>query len=483
MIHYIVQTIVFQLLFLIVYDLFLKKETFFTTNRVYLLVTPLLSFLLPLIEIAAIRESIPSQYVIQLPAVMIGESSPALGLEATSAVESIFSLPNLWIVGGCLSLLFFGYKLSRIFTMKRKGSLSKFEKFNIIRLPGTTVAFTFFRNIFLGADLSEAQQKNILLHEKVHVVEYHTADLLFFEVLRILFWFNPMVYVYQKRMTVLQEYIADRHVAANQSRKEYYQDLLSQIFGTSNISFVNSFFNHSLIKNRIIMLQKSNSKRVLKLKYLLVIPMVLGMLFYTSCSDGTDANALKNEANLESSTDTEVMNKINELSEAIMKKGNLTDDEMRALKFLATEAQPGDKIYESVTDFLNDSISFSEEREPLTDIPYAVIGKAPVFPECDGMTNEAGKKCTSKMISDFVAGSFNTKLANTTNLEGRQRISVQFKIDKTGQVTNVKARAAHPVLEEEAIRLVQKLPKMIPGEHKGKAVSVIYSLPIVFVVE
>ena len=74
MIHYILQTIVFQLLFLVVYDLFLKKETFFNINRFYLLITSVLSLLLPLVQIAAIRESIPRKYMIQLPEVIVGEN-------------------------------------------------------------------------------------------------------------------------------------------------------------------------------------------------------------------------------------------------------------------------------------------------------------------------------------------------------------------------------------------------------------------------
>lgn len=489
MIHYILQTVAFQLLFLVVYDLFLKKETFFNINRIYLVATPILSFILPLIQITAIKEYIPAEYAVQLPAVVIGDLSSMEQLGQAFVGSYWFSFQNLWFLGGGLSILFFSYKLNRIFKLKRVGSVSKFDKFNIIRLPGTTAAFTFFRSIFLGAELSEAQQKSILLHEKVHVLQNHTVDLLFFELLRILFWFNPLVYVFQKRMTVLQEYIADQHVAASQNRKEYYQDLLSQVFGTEKISFINTFFNHSLIKNRIVMLQKSKSKRILQLKYLLLIPMVGGMLFYTSCSDESNANATQDEANLVSNSDTEVMNKINELSEAIMKKGNLTDDEMRALKFLATEANPGDKVYETVTDYLNDSIAYSdsetlyERQNFLNDVPFAVIGQPPLFPGCEGKSGDDAKKCTVQKISELVAEEFDTKLANTNNLSGRQRISVQFKIDNTGNVTDVKARAAHPALEQEAIRVVKALPKMIPGRHKGKKVAVLYALPIIFEVK
>ena len=84
---------------------------------------------------------------------------------------------------------------------------------------------------------------------------------------------------------------------------------------------------------------------------------------------------------------------------------------------------------------------------------------------------------------EFVQLKFNTELANDLGLEGRQRISVQFKIDKNGKVANVRARAPHPRLEQEAIRVIQSLPKMIPGKQRGKPVGVLYSLPILFKVE
>ena len=83
-------------------------------------------------------------------------------------------------------------------------------------------------------------------------------------------------------------------------------------------------------------------------------------------------------------------------------------------------------------------------------------------------------------ISDFVNKNFNTKIAEENNLVGSQRINVIFKIDTEGNITEVRSRAHHPALEAEAIRVIKTLPKMIPGEQKGKKVNVPYSLPIVF---
>ena len=89
----------------------------------------------------------------------------------------------------------------------------------------------------------------------------------------------------------------------------------------------------------------------------------------------------------------------------------------------------------------------------------------------------------SNKIMQLVVDNFNSKVAGTADLEGKQRIFVQFKIDKNGEVTNVKARAPHPDLEAEALRVVNKIPQMQPGEHRGKKVGVLYSLPILFTLD
>ena len=125
-----------------------------------------------------------------------------------------------------------------------------------------------------------------------------------------------------------------------------------------------------------------------------------------------------------------------------------------------------------------------EADEEIDDVPFAVIENVPIYPGCENKKNNAEKKnCMSEKVQKFVQKKFNTDLAGDLGLEGRQRISVQFKIDKYGNVVNVRARAPHPKLEQEAVKVVKALPKMIPGKQRGKAVGVLYSLPILFQVE
>ncbi len=123
-------------------------------------------------------------------------------------------------------------------------------------------------------------------------------------------------------------------------------------------------------------------------------------------------------------------------------------------------------------------------EEEIADVPFAVIENVPVYPGCEKKKGNAEKKkCMSEKIMKFVQKKFNTELAGDLGLEGRQRISVQFKINKNGNVVGVRARAPHPKLEQEAVKVVKALPKMIPGKQRGKSVGVLYSLPILFQVE
>lgn len=125
-----------------------------------------------------------------------------------------------------------------------------------------------------------------------------------------------------------------------------------------------------------------------------------------------------------------------------------------------------------------------EEVEEDIEVPFSVIENVPVFPGCENKKgNNAKKACMSEKISRFVNKKFNTDLAGELGLSGRQRINVIFKIDKSGNITNIMARAPHPGLEKEAKRVIGLLPKMQPGKQRGKSVTVPYSLPILFQVQ
>lgn len=421
MINYLIQVILFQALFVAVYDFFLSKETFFTKNRWYLLSTSVISFLLPFFKIPTLQKVVSQEYTILLPEVIL---SPQSVLEKSIWYQSINYFDILFITVSILFFIVFIIKLQGIIRLIFKYGSIKKETYKLVILPENSKAFSFFNYIFLGNGIPKEKQEKIIEHELVHSTQKHTLDLLFFELLRVFMWFNPMVYVYQKRITLVHEYISDAIVSKTTKKENYINNLLSDIFQVENISFINQFYKHSFIKKRIIMMTKNKSKKMNQLKYLVLIPLLVSMVLYISC----------NESRME-----EVIPAKKELI-TVKKQQNKQD----------------------------------EQNE---DVPFSIIEIGPTYPGCE----QGDKECFNTSLSKFVQENFDTVFANTLGLSaGKKRIYVQFKIDKDGSIIDVKARASHPDLKEEAIRIVKKLPKIKSGEHGGKKVKVGYTLPITF---
>ena len=131
-----------------------------------------------------------------------------------------------------------------------------------------------------------------------------------------------------------------------------------------------------------------------------------------------------------------------------------------------------------------ETVEIEEEEEIIEDVPFSVIEDAPIFPGCEKFASKKKrKKCMSEKVQKHVNKKFNTELAGDLDLEGVQKIFVVFKIDRQGNITNVRSRAPHPRLAKEAERVIKSLPKMKPGKQRGKPVGVNYTLPIVFKVQ
>jgi antitoxin component YwqK of YwqJK toxin-antitoxin module len=116
-----------------------------------------------------------------------------------------------------------------------------------------------------------------------------------------------------------------------------------------------------------------------------------------------------------------------------------------------------------------------------TIVADGVIERMPIYPGCEiALTNKTRLKCMNKNVAQFIVKNFNTKMATDLGISGRQKIHVIFKINKKGEVTKVNAKTKHPVLKREAIRVMQMLPIVKPGEQRGKVVIVPFAIPIVF---
>ncbi|WP_196885551.1 energy transducer TonB [Aureivirga sp. CE67] len=153
------------------------------------------------------------------------------------------------------------------------------------------------------------------------------------------------------------------------------------------------------------------------------------------------------------------------------------DEEIEETEFEDTEADENEAVE------VEEIVEEEEEEEVIEDVPFAIIEEVPVFPGCKGNKAEL-KKCLQTKIQKHVAKKFNADLANELGLPpGKKKIIVQFKIDNKGNITEVRSRAPHKRLQQEAERVIRSLPKMTPGKQRGRAVGVKYGLPISFNVE
>ena len=410
MTQYIIEAIAIQLVFLVIYDLFLKRETFFQWNRLYLIATYTLSLVLPWVKIEALKTTVPEQYYVY-PEFFWNMEGVTVTPSTTEGFLSNLPWSQVLLFGGMVTAaLLFAFKLYKIQQLRNKGKVQYFPNFTRIVVQNSSLAFSFFRSIFMGDKVLEKEHESIIRHELVHIEQKHSWDLIFFELMRIGCWFNPLVYIYQNRISELHEFIADAEVAKI-DKKESYQLLLSEVFQTEHISFINQFFKSSLIKKRIVMLQKSKSKSIWKLKYLALVPILLGILFYTSCE---------------------------------------TEEKLSP-----------------------ENIEVSED----VDVPFAVIDEVPIFPGCEG--SEDPRDCFNKMIQKHISKNF--RYPEGAVIKGVQgRVSTMFVIQKDGSIGGVRMRGPDKLLEDEAARIIAKLPKMIPGKQKGEAVRVPFSIPITF---
>lgn len=218
------------------------------------------------------------------------------------------------------------------------------------------------------------------------------------------------------------------------------------------------------------MLQKNKSKSTSKFKFLIILPLMLAMLTYVSCSEDPVVPQEEQEA-----TAQEKLEQI----KAIVNDGTAitAEDKEKIEQILYT-------ISNEELGEINEKVQVQKLKEATSgvgDVPFTVIEEVPVFPGCEDFeSNEDRKRCMSEKVTDFVSENFNTSLGKQLGLEGINRVYVQFKIAKDGTVEVLGARAPHPALQEEAERVINLLPAMVPGKQKGKKVGVLYTLPITF---
>ncbi|WP_209404795.1 M56 family metallopeptidase [Pseudozobellia sp. WGM2] len=498
MVQYILECIAFQLVFLIIYDFFLKRETFFQWNRFYLIGTYVLSMVLPWVKIEALKTTVPDRYYVY-PEYLWGASDAVVVAATESSPFDISWGEGLFICGVMVAMFLFAHKMWRLYRLRKGANIYYFKDFTRIVIANSHMAFSFFKSIFLGDKVLETEHENIIKHELVHIRQRHTYDLLFFELMRIVGWFNPLVYVYQNRVSELHEFIADAEVAKT-NKKEHYELLLSQVFQTQDISFINQFFKSSLIKKRIVMLQKSKSKKIWKLKYLALVPMLLGILFYTSCERDLQEEISTNTISVndvESLTAEEEQDFYIRLMENSKQGGDwklVLKDNHTTIRFtnppnessfisgpngvpIRAQMQLESKVLDGDFNIFDHSSNSMVAVGYGEDVPFASVDEVPIFPGCENAADP--RACFQEKIQRHISKNFRyPEEAQKQGIQGR--VSVMFTINEDGSITNIRKRGPHPLLEEETERIIARLPQMEPGRHEGKVTKVPFSIPIEF---
>lgn len=498
MVHYILECIAFQLAFLLIYDFFLKGETFFQWNRCYLLGTYLLSMVLPIIRIEALTKAGQETFG-GYPAFLWNFQNTEVTLSGHDTNYWQLSWQEgILYIGMFLAALWFFVKIRQLHVLKKRGKQVKYPDFTQVIIHNSAIAFSFFKSIFMGDKVIAKEHQSIIAHELVHIKQGHTWDLLFFELMRILGWFNPLVYVYQSRTAELHEFIADAKVAKDH-KKEHYEQLLLHVFQTENISFINQFFTKSLIKKRIVMLQKAKSKKIWQLKYLLLVPVLLGMLIYTSCENNpSDTEKLeevivvRDIENLTTEEENEVFTKLIDVSVQPKDWEFVVKDQHSTILFtkptnensyisgpggtaLKASMQINSKILDRDFSIFDPKEGIQVKLESL--VPFAVADQVPVFPGCESAKDT--RACFNEMIQQHISKNFKYPLeAQKQGLQGR--VSALFTITKEGAIENIRMKGPDQLLEDEVERILKRMPSMSPGKDDGKPVNVVYSIPVNF---
>lgn len=264
------------LIFYFVYKVLLEKETFFRLNRYFLLSAAGSAVLLPFLS----PGSLPfGNWWLQLGNGFVSRTESKDLITQLSEVTispGMESTPNWIIMAGIIYLIGLIIASTNFF-------VSIWKLRNAIVKPLSGMACSFFNYKYIDPQLPGTAV--IDKHEEIHIRHLHSLDLLFFELLRIVFWFNPVLKAYQQSIMSVHEFHADEVAAAFQGDKASYAILLfSRALGTDPQILSNSFFNESLLKTRINMLNKSKSAKTAVLKYALFVPLCAGTLILTSAT-------------------------------------------------------------------------------------------------------------------------------------------------------------------------------------------------------
>ncbi|MBD1394019.1 M56 family metallopeptidase [Mucilaginibacter glaciei] len=441
--HYLLLVNLYLVLFFGFYALLLRRETFFQLNRIYLIGSALLSFFIPLIQAQWVKDLFITRQV----------QSTIYSTTAPDMIVTFAPLKNNPVtVGEIITLLYAAGAALLAFRL----IWQLFEVKKMISRPSKG-AYSFFKTVKIQDDI--ASNPIIYKHEEVHARQWHSADVLLIEAVMIINWFNPVVYLYRFAIKNIHEFIADRQALQTGTNKaDYALLLLSQTFSSPVHNLVNPFFNHSLLKQRIMMLQKNKSQRIKLAKYGLSAPLFILMLVLSSATI----------------SDSKAINTINKKTDAVFAKPAtiIIEEPVAASPTISLEAT-----------IPKNAFGKSEFKAPelvKTDMADTTLDKGKVYTAVDHLPGFIGG---DNAFGQYLGRNIRyPKDAREKNIQGR--VIAKFIVEPDGKLTNIRiVRGIGYGCDEETIRVLNLSPKWKPGTQKGKAVRVEYAVPVQFALE
>jgi len=281
---YLIQTAICLASLYLIYWLFFRKDTFFTANRFYLIGSIILSFILPMFEIPVFYHNTDVIYVVALETITVTAQKIESGMAQNYTLYQTALI--VYLTGASIFLLRFVFQLLQLAFLIWKFGVSKMDGLSIVKIKSKYSPFSYFNFIFLNEDnLKDEHLKNILDHEIIHIKQKHSLDLIILEILTVVQWFNPFIWLYKTSLKGIHEYLADEGLLAGGMNKRMYQNLLLNHTVGLQVNDLTNNFNQSLIKKRFIMMTKSQTKKIARLKFLLALPVaaILIACFVFSC--------------------------------------------------------------------------------------------------------------------------------------------------------------------------------------------------------
>lgn len=265
--------------FYLFYKLLLERDTFFKSNRWFLLVGLLIAVITPSIVIPVYIEYTPID-ISELTFENVATTPANSGLEFWDYVTMAYALGVVFFFGR------FFVQMSSLLLLIFKNKKEKQGKYTYVKTKADISPFSFFNWIVYNpTQFNKTELEQIIAHEKVHAKQYHSIDILLTQIACVVLWFNPFIWLYNKDLKQNLEFLADYDtVRQTVCKKTYQYTLLKTSVPTHQLALSNNFYN-SLIKKRIVMLQKSKSKKINKIKYALVIPLLAIFLMSFNTKD------------------------------------------------------------------------------------------------------------------------------------------------------------------------------------------------------